>query len=485
MATGSASGRWRSRFRSPPAAAHYCGTDDKDREGFSIPQSPPSPNGPPLSALTLAALAAPSIALSALSLPLVVYLPSYYSGSLHLDLGVVGAVFMIVRIIDIVLDPLLGGWMDRTRTRFGRYRPWVAAGAPMIMVGMVMLFTASPGVGPGYLAIWLLVAYAGWSVLGLAQLALAAGASPDYQERSRIYAWWQFAFMLGMVAAMLIPKILAFAGRPGQTDAMHMMAWFVVGVTPLMTGFTLAIVPERHRAADSRHGGISTYFRLARRGDVRIVLLGELLLGLGAGATTTLAVFFFALAKGIAPADVGLILIGQFAVALLVTPVWTILAGRLGKHRALALAATGSGLAQIPLYLMPGGNLLVAIGVFSLVGLFYGAIAMLPRAMIADCADANRLDSAEDCTGLLFALLIGVWKVGQALSVGLLFMILDWIDFKPALDASNSVQALDRLQWLYCFIPLLLSGLAALLLLRYPLTSARHAEILQKLQLKQ
>lgn len=447
-------------------------------KGFStISQDRSGTPHPRLSALVLTALAAPSIALSALSLPLVVYLPSYYSGSLHFDLGVVGAVFMIVRIVDIALDPLLGGWMDATRSRMGRYRPWLAAGAPMIMAGMLMLFTASPGVGPVYLAVWLLIAYAGWSVLGLAQLALAANASPDYQERSRIYAWWQFAFMLGMVATMLIPKILDLVGRPGQAAAMSMMAWFVVVVTPLLTLFTLAVVPERPGAKQSHRGGITAYFRLARRADVRIILLGELLLGLAAGTTTTLAVFFFALGKGIAPADVGIILIGQFAMALLVTPLWTRLAGRLGKHRALALAAAGSGLVQIPLYVMPGGNLAVAVAIFSLVGLFYGAIAMLPRAMIADCADANRLDSGEDSTGLLFALLIGVWKVGQALSVGLLFSILKWIDFNPALDAKNSVEALGRLQGLYCFVPLILSLLAALLLLRYPLTGARHAAI--------
>ncbi|WP_257541968.1 MFS transporter [Sphingobium sp. CFD-1] len=417
------------------------------------------------------------MALSALSLPLVVYLPSYYSGSLHLDLGVVGAVFMIVRIIDITFDPLIGGSMDRTRTRMGRYRPWLAAGAPMIMVGMLMLFTASPGVGPIYLMGWLIVAYGGWSILGLAQLALAANASPDYQERSRIYAWWQFAFMLGMVATMLIPKLLALAGRPGQASAMSMMAWFVFVVTPLMTGFTLLMVRERGEAGASHGGGIGVYLRLARRADVRIVLLGELLLGLAAGTTTTLAIFFFALGKGIAPADVGLILIGQFAVALLVTPMWTRLAGRLGKHRALALAAVGSGFVQIPLYLMPGGNLLIAIAIFSLVGLFYGAIAMLPRAMIADCADANRLDTGHDSTGLLFALLIGIWKIGQALSVGLLFSILEWIDFNPALDAKNTVEALERLQLLYCFVPLSLSLVAALNLLYYPLTGARHAVI--------
>lgn len=384
---------------------------------------------------------------------------------------------MVVRIIDITFDPLIGGWMDRTRTRMGRYRPWLAAGAPMIMIGMLMLFTASPGVGPIYLMGWLIVAYGGWSILGLAQLALAANASPDYQERSRIYAWWQFAFMLGMVATMLIPKLLALAGRPGQAGAMNMMAWFVFVVTPLMTGFTLLMVRERGEAGDSHGGGIGVYLRLARRADVRIVLLGELLLGLAAGTTTTLAIFFFALGKGIAPADVGLILIGQFAVALLVTPMWTRLAGRLGKHRALALAAVGSGFVQIPLYLMPGGNLLIAIAIFSLVGLFYGAIAMLPRAMIADCADANRLDTGHDSTGLLFALLIGIWKIGQALSVGLLFSILEWIDFNPALDAKNTVEALERLQLLYCFVPLSLSLVAALNLLYYPLTGARHAAI--------
>ncbi len=384
---------------------------------------------------------------------------------------------MIVRIIDITFDPLIGGSMDRTRTRMGRYRPWLAAGAPMIMVGMLMLFTASPGVGPIYLMGWLIVAYGGWSILGLAQLALAANASPDYQERSRIYAWWQFAFMLGMVATMLIPKLLALAGRPGQASAMSMMAWFVFVVTPLMTGFTLLMVRERGEAGASHGGGIGVYLRLARRADVRIVLLGELLLGLAAGTTTTLAIFFFALGKGIAPADVGLILIGQFAVALLVTPMWTRLAGRLGKHRALALAAVGSGFVQIPLYLMPGGNLLIAIAIFSLVGLFYGAIAMLPRAMIADCADANRLDTGHDSTGLLFALLIGIWKIGQALSVGLLFSILEWIDFNPALDAKNTVEALERLQLLYCFVPLSLSLVAALNLLYYPLTGARHAVI--------
>src|SRR3546814_10328289 len=65
-------------------------------------------------------------------------------------------------LLDIAFDPLIGGVMDRTRTRIGRYRPWLLAGAPMVMLAMGMLFMASPGVGPWHLAIWLVLAYAGW-----------------------------------------------------------------------------------------------------------------------------------------------------------------------------------------------------------------------------------------------------------------------------------------------------------------------------------
>ena len=102
-------------------------------------------------------------------------------------------------LLDIGFDLFIGGVMDRMKTRFGRYRPWLAIAAPIIMLSMGMLFMARPGVGPLYLTGWLLIAYAGWSIMTLAQLALAANVSPDYHERSRIYGWWQIAFSNGMI----------------------------------------------------------------------------------------------------------------------------------------------------------------------------------------------------------------------------------------------------------------------------------------------
>lgn len=99
---------------------------------------------------------------------MVVYLPAFYTGTLGLDLAAVGSVFMIVRLLDIAFDPFIGGVMDRVKTRFGRYRPWLAIAAPVIMLSMGMLFMAQKGVGTAYLTFWLLLAYAGWSIMSLA-----------------------------------------------------------------------------------------------------------------------------------------------------------------------------------------------------------------------------------------------------------------------------------------------------------------------------
>ena len=58
----------------------------------------------------------------------------------------VGAAFSIVRLIDIVFDPLIGVAINATNTRFGRFRPWMVAGAPLLMLAAYMIFMAEPGV---------------------------------------------------------------------------------------------------------------------------------------------------------------------------------------------------------------------------------------------------------------------------------------------------------------------------------------------------
>ena len=439
---------------------------------------------PRLSRRVLAGLAAPSIPLSALSLPLVVFLPEFYSGPLGLDLALVGTVFMIVRLADIAFDPVIGAVMDRLQTPIGRYRPWLLAGAPMVMLGMAMLFTAGRGVGPAYLATWLVVAYAGWSTLSLAQLALAANVSPDYHERSRIYGWWQIAFMIGMIMAMLLPKLVAGLGNSDPAAGMRAMAWLVVALTPLLVGFTVIVVRERPIVSSGSASGPREYLGLLRLSVVRRLLLAEALLGVAGGTGATLTVFFFTRVKLLARPDVGLVLIAQFVVSVFSTALWTWLAGRIGKHRALAVSSLLYAATLFGYFAVPAGSLAGAMLVSGVAGIAYSATALLPRAMMADVADEQRLATGANRTGLLFALLIGIWKIGQALSVGLTFVLLDAIGFRAAPGVASSQQAVAGLTMLYIGLPALLSAAAAIAILRYPLTAARHAEIRLALEIR-
>jgi GPH family glycoside/pentoside/hexuronide:cation symporter len=200
------------------------------------------------------------------------------------------------------------------------------------------------------------------------------------------------------------------------------------------------------------------------------------------GATSTLALFFFTRWLGLGRADVGFLLIGHFLLGLAFTPLWSWLANRIGKHRALGIATIAYACIQSLFLLVPANNLLVALAIQSLAGLSYGATSALPRAMTADVADEQRLATGQERTGLLYALLIGVWKIGQALSVGIMFYVLAWIGFNPAPDASNPASALDGLALLYIGLPILLSLMAAWVAFRYPLTAERHAQIRLELE---
>lgn len=425
----------------------------------------------------MAALAIPSVVLSAFTLPLAVYLPSYYSGDLGLDLTAVGTAFMVVRLLDIGIDPLLGFLMDRTRTPIGRYRPWMILGAPLIMLAIGMLFMAERGVGIAYLLTWLLFAYGGWSVLGLAQLSLAANVTTDYHERSRMFGWWQLAFMVGMMTALLLPKIVASMGMTSPADGMSAMAWFVILMTPVAVLPALILVRERSRVDSTHRAGWQDYKALLTLGAVRRVLAIEGMLGLAAGGLSTLFLFFFTRVKGLDQADAGVLLIGNTIAGLLFTPFWAWLANRVGKHRSLAISAVVFTVGQTLIYFAPAGNVLVLMAFLMIPGTVFGATSMLPRAMLADVGDQIMLETGTDQVALLYALLTGVWKIGQALSVGLMFGALDKVGFDPTLGAHNPANAILGLELLFVGAPALLSLLAVPVILRYPITVDRHREI--------
>lgn len=423
--------------------------------------------------LTLSLMGIP---LTALSLPLVVMIPEHYATVLGLPLAVIGLIFTGVRIFDIVIDPLLGAAMDRTRSRWGRYRPWLIFGAPALMLAVYMLFMAKPGVGPLYLLLTLTAAFLGWSILSLAQLALASGLAASYDERSRVYAWLQFASLLGILTVMGFPILLAKLGETGIAPT-QLMGWIIIVLMAPAVALAVWRVPEAAVVAQRHMIGLKDYLSVVGRKAVFRIAAIDLLFGLGFGTASAMLVFFVTAAKGLDRSAVGVVLIAQVVTAMVTVPIIAWLAKKFDKHFVLGISGLLAAIVSIVFIFLPDRNLLaVSLGMMGW-GLSFGAFNLLPRAMMADAGDELRLDSGSDQTGVLYALLISSWKLGGALAVGLSFAALALVGYKPALMTANTPEAISGLEMVFAGPSAVLFLIGAWLAFTYPLTREKHAFI--------
>lgn len=436
-----------------------------------------------LSGLQLAAFSAPATPMAALGLPLVVFLPEYYSNDLGLPLASVGLAFGLVRLLDIGVDPVLGGLMDRTNTGFGRFRPWVLAGAPVLIAAIYMLFMAHRGVGVVYLWLWLLVGYLGLSMSGLAHIAWASKLNTAYDERSRTYAWIQAFSLFGLMVVLLLPAVLALAAHVGSAGGLHAMGWLTIVTIPLSFALALVAVGEPNVAPAAVRATWRDYLNLFRNKTVVRLLATDQALSLAPGITGVLFFFYMEQAKDFSKGQAEALLCVYFIAGLVGAPLWLRLAYRLGKHRALALASVIYTVTQSLALLMPAGQIYIALPAMFMAGLPYSASGLLVRSMLADVGDAEKLATGADRTGLFYALSSANGKIASSASVIITFYILSLMGFKPTTGAVNSHTAIIGLQALFAIVPGLLGLAAAWVIHGYPLNAERHAEVLKELDL--
>lgn len=433
-----------------------------------------------LPAWRLAAFAAPCIPVAAMLMPVTVYLPNYYAQDLGVSLAAIGFAFGAVRLFDLWLDPVLGFLIDKTNTRWGRFRPWIVGGAPIAVLAIWMLFMARPGIGGAFILTWLVAGFLGQSMASMAHVAWAARLAPDYQQRSRVFGWWQGFVVLGMLIVLAMPPFMKFAFGLDHTAGIHAMGWFVLISLPVTILLAISLVgepaaPPHHRPAHWRQ-----YLDLARRPSVLRLLAVDILLQTGPVIGGTLFFFYFEALRGYDRSAAGLLLLLYFVGGLAGAPLWSRLGQRIGKHRALAVAAIAYAVAQSSVLIAPHG-LVWAVITMTLAGIPFGAANILLRAMMADIGDEERLASGVDRSGLLFGLLSGTVKIGSASAVFAATTLLEYYGFHAKAGAANSPTALLALSLIFALAPAVLAAGGALVVRGHRLDQAAHDEIRRQL----
>lgn len=426
------------------------------------------------------AFAFPSFALAGLGLPFVIQLPPHYTNYVGISLGLVGAIFMAARLFDVFIDLGIGILMDQTKTRIGRFTPWILAGSIPMSILSWFLFMAEPGASAWYLALSLFGTYITFSIGTLAQLGIGNSLSKDYHERSRIFSFWQAFNIIGMLMVLAIPF---FVERSGGTAAegVQSMGWFVIIMMPVGALISYFFAKEKVSDIPVQKSNFQDVKALIGLDSFQRVLAADLILSFASGVIGGLFVYLLSSVKGYGDSSTAMLL-AYFVCGLACTPIWVKVSKRIGKHGALSAAIIFLCASLATLIFMPMDNFKVAITMVAISGIGYAAPLYFVRAMASDVGDEDKLVTKKDRTGMIFALVSLTSKIGYALSVGISYPLLEAFGFDPKLGTRNSESAVLGFEFVYFGFPIICYLTTLYLLKNYKLTSERVAEVQAQLE---
>jgi GPH family glycoside/pentoside/hexuronide:cation symporter len=448
-----------------------------------------------LSTWQLAAYGQLVMPLAVIGLPVAVYLPPFYSGTLGLDLAAVGLILMLARISDVITDPLIGRLSDRTRTRVGRRRPWVLAGVPVMMLSAYMLFLPPGEVSNLYLLIWISAIYLGYTLITIPYGAWGAELSGDYHERNRITGSREIFLLVGLLIAISAPIIGAYMSGEGTSgsnaasrSAVGLLGWLTVILLPICALLTLSSVPEP-AIQETKTVPIIRGLKLAmKNGPLRILLASTIFSALAGSINVGVVIFFYEHVAQIGEASTILIFV-LFVAGVIGSPFWVWMGGRIGKHKAVAMSGFISMFvfALVPLiiyvvkplapeWVFPGFLFITIVQ-----GLAFGASPILAPSILADVVDLDTIKSGEPRAAFIFAFIGMVRKAFEAMGVGIALPVLKWAGFN-AQSTENTPEALFVLLLMFCVVPLILWLISIVFILRYPITHERQQRLRSALE---
>jgi len=389
-----------------------------------------------------------------------------------------------VRLFDAVTDPAIGFLSDRTRTRFGRRRPYIAAASTLLALSIYVLFNpphASPTFETAWFGASIFALFLFWTLAVVPYESLGPEITFDYHERTTLFGMRDGALIAGTLVAASSPALVTWVGGmpAGGEGEREKFFWISVLYAPLVIAFCWwCVVSIRERPVEEvgKKQGLWQGLRgVAHNRPFIILLVSYTVSAFGNNLPATLILYYVEYVLESKLADLFLLI--YFVTGVLFLPGWILLSRRLGKKWTwIASMGVNTGAFVGVFFLGPGDAWIYGILVF-VSGIGLGATLAIPSAMQADVIDYDELLSGERREGQY----IGLWsvtkKLAAALGVGLTLSILGAVGYTPNVEQSEQVRLTLRI--LYALVPSVCNIVALLIALAYPISLKRHEEIKQ------
>ena len=411
------------------------------------------------------------------------YLLIFYTDVFGLSAAVAGGVFLVARVVDAVTDPFMGIIADRTRSRWGKFRPYLVFGAVPLGLIAIATFTV-PDFDDWGKAAWATVTYVlfgiFYTIVTIPYSAMTAVLTDDHQERTKLSTVRiGCAFAGGYIVSVgLLPLVELFGG--GAAGFQMSMVVFAILATALLW-FTFAGTEERvELARQQANVSLKDSVRALLSNPPLIVVM--LLFTLGMLAFTvrqTSAAYYFKYNMGredLLPLYFGITLPVMF-IGLVAVP-W--LSRRFGKAGGIRIGAVVALIGACGFYLTSPQDVIMVFVWGSVLAIGGAPIAVLGWAMIPDTVEYAQWRTGVRADGLIYATTSFFQKIAKAIGgagvAGLLAA------FGYVANAAQTEESLRAIAWMMSIVPLAIQVLLIVVSMAYRLDERTHARIVAELK---
>ncbi|MDP5146785.1 glycoside-pentoside-hexuronide (GPH):cation symporter [Shewanella sp. ULN5] len=407
------------------------------------------------------------------------FLTFFYTDIFGISPAFVGTMFLAVRLIDAVTDPLMGALADRTNTKWGKFRPYLLWFALPFGIISVLAFT-TPDLGEEGKMIYAFVTYTAlmmvYTAINIPYCALGGVLTADPKERVSIQSYrFVFAMLGGLLVSGLTLPLVDFLGQGDKAKGYQLTiaAMSILGVAMFLTCFW-GTKERLHPPVDQQSSFKQDLGFLLKNDQWRILSIAAVCLLSGMVLRTSLAIYYVKYFLNM-PDSITLFItlgmLGNIFGCMLAQP----LAKRVCKVKAYISLQLIAAALCVASYFVAADQTMLAFAMFILWGFTFNMATPLLWAKMADAVDYGQYKTGVRITGMIYSSIIFFIKLGVAVGGAAAGWLLSGYGYQA--DTTQTAEALNGILLSFTLYPALGSILVAIVMRWYVLDSNKVDEI--------
>lgn len=412
------------------------------------------------------------------------YLLIFYTDTFGITALVAGFIIFGAKIWDGINDTFMGILVDNTKTRFGKFRPYLLVSPVIMAVVTTMLFTV-PSIGPVPKIIYAAVTYVLWGMsftaMDIPYWSMTASLTQNPDERSKVVAISRsFATIANIIAFIVVLPLVNVLGGSNPVIGWQRMAMVFGGIAIAFTWITFFGVKEHIQVESKEPQTAKNYINQLKENDaLRSIVLAMLLYEAAFSFKFVFLQYYIKYnldAYDMVPVVMGVIAIGSIMGAI----VAAIIGKRVEKKLLIGICIIAQSILGVILFFIGYKSLTIVIVINAFLAIFDGISLIMFYTLITNTVEYGQYKTGQRREGVVFSINIFKTKVAGAFGIGIGAVVLELIGFEA--NMTQEVFTLGGIHTFFTIIPAVLMLLAFIPLKSYKLTETRYFEILEILK---